>query len=98
MHFIIQSIITNNKRPLEKNSEVIRNAIGQFVCMYVIKGREKYMNLNNTIIGRPTQRPTYSRFLTPTFLSLSTLSLSHIYKHSLSLSKRQMKSLLKNFL
>ena len=53
------------------------------------------MNLNNIIIGRPTQRPTYSRFLTPTFLSLSTLSLSYIYKSSLSLAKRQMKSFTK---
>ena len=53
------------------------------------------MNLNNIIIGRPTQRPTYSRFLTPTFLSLSTLSLSHIYKTDLSLPKRQMKSFTK---
>ena len=51
--------------------------------------------MNLTIIGRPTQRPTYSRFLTPTFLSLSTLSLSHIYKTDLSLAKRQMKSFTK---
>ena len=49
------------------------------------------MNSNN-FIGRPTQRPTYSRFLTPTFLSLSPLSLYHIYKTDLSLPKRQMKS------
>ena len=55
------------------------------------------MNLNNIIIGRPTQRPTYSRFLTPTFLSRSTLSLSHIYKPSLSLAKRQMKNFTKKF-
>ena len=53
------------------------------------------MNLNNTIIGRPTQRPTYSRCFTPTFLSLSTLLLSHIYKPTLSLVKRQMKSFTK---
>jgi len=70
MHFIILCIITNKKkdRPLEK-SEVMINAIGQFVCRYVILNELKKetikMNLNNTIIGRPTQRPTYSRCFTP---------------------------------
>ena len=72
MHFIIQSIITNKKdRPLEKNNEVIRNAIGQFVCRYVVLNKvqevRNIMNLNNTIIGRPTQRPTYSRCFTTNF-------------------------------
>ena len=60
-----------------------------------IKGSNILKMKPNNFIGRPTQRPTYSRFLTPTFLSLSTLSLSHIYKTDLSLPKRQMKSFTK---
>ena len=53
------------------------------------------MILNNIIIDRLTQRPTYSRCFTPTFLSLSTPLFSHIYKPTLSLVKRQMKSFTK---